>query len=110
MEVGDDRFDVAEVSEGGLRVLGEFEELESGHQVEASLRLLCGNSLNVTASFLRIEDGEAVFDNLQGVSFAEMMNEQRYLIRKYPSVKENNRRGRTHVAAGFARIDHCVAA
>lgn len=88
MEVGNDRFDVAEVSEGGLRVLGEFEELESGHQIEASLRLLCGNSLNVTASFLRIEDGEAVFDDLQGVSFGEMMNEQRYLIRKYPSVKE----------------------
>ena len=87
MEVDDDRFDVAELSEGGLRVLGDFDELESGHQIEATLRLLCGSSLPVTASFSRIEDGEAVFDNLQGVSFAEIMNEQRYLIRKYPSVK-----------------------
>ena len=88
MEMGDDRFDVAELSEGGLHVLGEFEELESGHQMEAVLRLLCGSSLKVTATFSRIEDGEAVFDNLQGVSFGEMMNEQRYLIRKYPSVRE----------------------
>jgi hypothetical protein len=89
MEVGENRFDVAELSEGGLRVLGEFEELESGHQTEATLRLLGGSSLQVMAAFSRIDDGEAVFDNLQGVSFGEMMNEQRYLIRKYPSVKEN---------------------
>jgi len=88
LELGDDRFDVAELSEGGLRVLGDFGEIESGHPVEAVLRLLCGSNLQVTASFSRIEDGEAVFEKLQGVSFAEMMNEQRYLIRKYPSVKD----------------------
>jgi hypothetical protein len=88
LELGDDRFDVVELSEGGLRVLGDFGELESGHLVEGALRLLCGSSLKVTAAFSRIEDGEAVFDNLQGVSFAEMLNEQRYLIRKYPSVKD----------------------
>ncbi len=89
IEMGEDRFDVAELSEGGLRVLGDFGEIESGHAVDAVLRLLCGSSLQVTASFSRIDDGGAVFDNLQGVSFAEIMNEQRYLIRKYPSVKED---------------------
>jgi hypothetical protein len=88
IDVGDDRFDVAELSEGGLRVFGEFEDLEAGHQVEGLLRLLCDSTLKITATFSRIQDGEAVFDNLHGVSFGEMMNEQRYLIRKYPSVKE----------------------
>ena len=88
IDIDDNRYDVAELSEGGLRVLGEFSDLESTQPVKARLHLLSGEAVNVTASFSRIDEGEAVFDQLEGISFGEMMNEQRYLIRKYPSVKD----------------------
>ena len=89
IDIKENRHDVAELSEGGLRVLGEFSELESAQPIEARLHLLSGEAVNVTATFSRIDEGEAVFDHLAGISFAAMMEEQRYLIRKYPSVKEN---------------------
>ncbi|MHC4878239.1 MAG: PilZ domain-containing protein [Planctomycetota bacterium] len=88
IEIDDNRYDVAELSEGGLRVLGDFGELESAQPVKARLHLLSGEPVKIMATFSRIDEGEAVFDQLAGISFAEMMNEQRYLIRKYPSVKD----------------------
>ncbi|MBI1310876.1 hypothetical protein GC176_06170 [bacterium] len=88
IEIAGGRYDVVELSEGGLRVLGDFVELESTQQIEATLRLLSGDALAITATFSRIEEGEAIFDHLRGISFGEMMNEQRYLIRKYPAIKE----------------------
>lgn len=88
IEIDGSQHEVAELSEGGLRVLGTFTELKAAQQVAAELRLLSGAGLKIAATFARIDGEEAIFENLQGVAFAEMMNEQRYLIRKYPSTKE----------------------
>ena len=80
--------DVVELSEGGLRLSPVPDAMVKGQQVQATLKLLSGKPQQISASFARSDQGEAVFENLTGISFAEMMNEQRYLIRKYPAVKE----------------------
>ena len=89
IEIASEQHAVNELSEGGLRVSGALESLQTGEIIEACLQLLSGTTLPITASCSRTEDEESVFEDLQGVSFAEMLNEQRYLIRKYPSVKQD---------------------
>lgn len=95
LEIGGIPFDVSELSEGGLRAGGSAAHLTEASDVHGTLRLLSGKSFEITAAFARIDGSELVFEDLEGVSFAEMMHEQRYLIRKYPTVRQNDDAERT---------------
>ena len=75
------RLPVAELSEGGMRIL-------DGHglrgPVAGKLEFSDGRTIRVAGRIGRRSNDVTVVRDLQGVTFAEMMNEQRRLVRIYP--------------------------
>ena len=74
---------VLELSEGGVRLADCPAELCSAEELEGTLKLLSGEQRHITAKFLRTSGTESIFNGLCGIAYADMLAEQRYLIRKY---------------------------
>jgi hypothetical protein len=84
LDLGGERFDVTELSEGGLRVLREGTSLSIGHPVAGTLRLRCGEELRVTGQVGRLAGDECVVLGLTGVGFGSVMREQQHLVATCP--------------------------
>lgn len=77
-------YPVSELSEGGMRILGSIVE-DRPPAISGTLKLLHGDSLSITASFGRVSEGEAIYVDVEGVTFAVVMAEQRFLVKHFPS-------------------------
>lgn len=85
---GADAFLVTELSEGGMRLhLAEPKGQWTGPaSIDGHLRLASGARLEVSGEFLREADGEVVFQLQRGVDLHDMLEEQKFLVRKYPAM------------------------
>lgn len=79
-------FAVTELSEHGLRVLAGQQDLSIGQPIEAVVRLLHGVTRQVQARTDRFDEPELVLRNVRGISFADVLAEQRALVRDYPGL------------------------
>ncbi|MCA9151819.1 MAG: PilZ domain-containing protein [Planctomycetales bacterium] len=77
--VGTSQYAVIELSEGGLRVQGNV----SSEEIDGLLKLKDGTVCEVTGKVGRKLRDETVVINLEGVSFAVLMSEQRRLVSRY---------------------------
>lgn len=84
VDLAGERFEVTELSEGGLRLLREGGSLSLGHPVSGTLRLRCGESLSISGEVGRVEGDECVVLGLTGVSFGSVMREQQHLVATCP--------------------------
>ena len=80
---GDATATVLELSEGGVKLTDCPAEWLREGELKGTLKLLCGEQRPVTANFLRSSGTECIFNCLGGIAYADMLAEQRYLIRKY---------------------------
>ncbi len=55
--------------------------------IDAEITLACGKTRTITASFARQEDKENIYTGLRGIFANDIIQEQRYLIKKYPSFR-----------------------
>ena len=80
---GDRDFEVAEISEGGVRIIvtGGM-EFEPGGQFSGSILFADGEILDIRGLMLRSMDGEIVVRLSQGISFKRMVAEQALLKQK----------------------------
>ncbi len=85
---GAEAFVVTELSEGGMRLhLADPHHQWSGPaSIDGRLRLASGDELEVSGEFLREADDEVVFQLQRGVDLRTMLEEQKYLVRKYPAM------------------------
>lgn len=79
-------FDVTELAEGGMRFLHrESIATETGEAVVGQVRFRDGSRTEICGTVLRgSHPGEAVVADLEGISMAKMMDEQRYLAKRFP--------------------------
>jgi hypothetical protein len=76
---------VTELAEGGLRLLAPAPPQRDGI-VCGVLRGTSGHEAKIVGLMLREEGDEIVLYQLRGVSFAFVLEEQRRLLKRYPSV------------------------
>ncbi len=90
---GAEAFVVTELSEGGMRLhLSDPRGPWQGPaRIEGQLQLASGDALAVSGDFLREADGEVVFQLQHGVDLHAMLEEQKFLVRKYPAMFGRNR-------------------
>ena len=81
------QFEILELSEGGLRmsVLRAIWPSTAPRAIDAEITLASGKTCTITASFDRQEDKEYVYTGLHGIFSNDIIQEQRYLMKKYPS-------------------------
>jgi hypothetical protein len=87
LAIDESQYEILELSEGGLR-LSVYLGIESSplpETIHAEITLACGRTRSITASFTRQEGEEHICTGLEGISLSDITEEQRYLIRKYPS-------------------------
>lgn len=77
-------YPVSELSEGGVRIVGPIVD-DHPPTISGTIKLLHGAELSITACFGRVSDGEAIYVDLEGVTFAAVMAEQRFLVKRYPA-------------------------
>ncbi len=81
------RFHVSEVSERGLRVLMEGgANFVRGMNLSGTLNLHQGRQLWIKGQVLRVEKQEMVLKLTEGLTFKDMVEEQRYMRQNYPSL------------------------
>ncbi len=80
------QYHVSEVSERGLRVLiTNSAAFYPGLSLSGSLKLHGERQVFVQGSVLRIEAAEVVIQLNTGLSFKDMLEEQRYMRQRYPA-------------------------
>ena len=79
LQIGDARYSVTELSEGGMRVLAD----NLTGEVKGKLLLRGGDVIDVVGTFSRQAAREAVLFNLSGVTYNVLMSAQRRLINRY---------------------------
>ncbi len=82
----DELFHVSEVSEKGIRVvMNRLTSLYKGLTMKGTINFRDDQRVEVKGSVLRLDDGEFVVYLDQGLSFKQMVEEQRHIKNKYPS-------------------------
>ncbi|NQV26910.1 MAG: PilZ domain-containing protein [Rhodopirellula sp.] len=86
LEIGNQKFEVAEISEEGARIVlsGPFTH-DSGESFKGFVRFNDGESDSVEGVVLRVSDSEVVANLKHGVSLKRMISEQVRLRASYPS-------------------------
>ncbi|MDC0609197.1 PilZ domain-containing protein [Vibrio sp.] len=92
IRVEDKTFSVCESSEGGLRVLmGQVASLYCGLRMSATVSLHNESDVDIEGSILRFDDNEVVIKLDKGLSFKDMVAEQRYVKQKFPNFLSGQR-------------------
>ncbi len=89
IRVQENTFSVSESSEGGLKVLmGHVASLYCGLKMSATVSLHDNSDVNIEGSVLRFDDNNEVVIKLdKGLSFKDMVSEQRYVRQKFPNFR-----------------------
>jgi hypothetical protein len=78
-------YPVTELSEGGMRLLpGAHGRFAPTGQIRGLLALASGASIDVLGTVIRLEDHEVIVRLAAGPTYSEMMDEQRYVARRFP--------------------------
>jgi hypothetical protein len=86
VQTGVQDFAVAELSEAGLRVvLGGQTPPEAGAPFRGFLQFRDGEVLLLRGDWLRVEGEEGIIHLSTGISLRRMLDEQRRLLRQYPT-------------------------
>lgn len=78
---------VAELSEGGMRVVAGDFRVAVGCRVAGEVRFADGETVWVDGTVLRHDAGEAVLQLEVGVPLPRMVAEQKRLLRRYPDTR-----------------------
>ncbi|MDB5306806.1 MAG: hypothetical protein JWO38_1008 [Gemmataceae bacterium] len=89
VQVDDRGYEVAELSEAGVRVLLAGQWVGPGAPFRGFLRFRDGVVVLVSGEWLRTEGDEGVARLTTGVSLRRMLDEQRRLLRLYPDLFED---------------------
>lgn len=85
VNLGDETFQVTEVSEGGIRmVANNFTSMYRGLSVKGVLNLLDEDSVSIEGAVLRFEGDEVIIQLKKGPTFKIMVDQQRHIKNKYP--------------------------
>lgn len=98
IHIQDRTFFVSESSEQGLRVLmGHIASLYCGLKMSATVSLHDHSNVNIEGFILRFADNdEVVIKLVKGLSFKNMVAEQRYVRQKFPNFMMKQRSRRHH--------------
>ncbi|MEP6571820.1 MAG: PilZ domain-containing protein [Gemmatimonadota bacterium] len=79
-EVGERRYPVADLSEGGMRIRQEaYPEPLLGETLQGTLKFAQGDTVEVRGRVLRIDEGNIALRLDAGVPFKIILDEQRFL-------------------------------
>ncbi|MDC5707240.1 PilZ domain-containing protein [Vibrio europaeus] len=82
---GDDLFQVAEVSEGGIRmVVANSNTMYKGLEIKGMLNLNDESRVEIEGAVLRFDRDEVIVQLRKGPTFKIMVDEQRKIRSKYP--------------------------
>lgn len=85
LHIGEDRHEVVDCSEGGVRFVAGPGAWGAGRVVRGNLVLRHGEEVAIEGRVLRVQEGEvAVALHPPGIPFPLVLAEQRYLRGKYP--------------------------
>lgn len=86
MCIEDQFFQVSESSEKGIRILmNNLAHLYYGFKLSGKVRLHDNHEVEVEGSILRFDEDEVVVQLNKGLSFRDMVAEQRHIRQKYPA-------------------------
>jgi c-di-GMP-binding flagellar brake protein YcgR len=86
MSVENQQFQICESSERGLRILmNNIANLYSGLRLSGTVRLHSDQEISIEGSILRFDNDEVIVKLDKGLSFRDMVSEQRHIRQKYPS-------------------------
>jgi hypothetical protein len=92
MRIEDQLFHVCESSEKGLRLLIQnVASLHRGFKMSGTINLHGDRNIAIEGSVLRVEEHEVVVKLEKGISFKEMVEEQRHIRQKFPNFFSSNR-------------------
>lgn len=78
-------FDVCELSEGGLRLVSVDEDVfHIGQLVAGTMKFHDGSTAEVIGHAERTDHNELIVTRSEGVTFEQMMSEQRYIAQNFP--------------------------
>ncbi len=83
---------IAEISEKGLRVMMGGTEIAVGRQMHGVLKLKSASPIMVSGRVKRITHNGVIFTLNKGLTFKEMVEEQRFLRSHFPSSLPKKRR------------------
>ncbi|MGX9418827.1 PilZ domain-containing protein [Vibrio sp. RC27] len=85
MRIEDQFFHVCESSERGIRVvMNNITNLYRGLRLSGTVRLHSNQEVSIEGSIVRFDNGEVVVKLDKGLSFRDMVAEQRHIRQKYP--------------------------
>ena len=90
LEIGDQKFEVAEISEEGARIVlsGPFAH-DQEEPFSGVVRFSNGESESVEGVVLRVSGNEVVANLKRGVTLKRMMSEQIRIRQKYPAAQRS---------------------
>jgi len=85
IRIEDHQFHVCESSEKGLRVvMNNIANLYRGLRLSGTVRLNGNQEVEIEGAILRFDDNEVIVKLDKGLSFRDMVSEQRHIRQKYP--------------------------
>ena len=86
IRIGSLEFEVAEISERGMRVIRNPNvEMAKGSPINGVIQFPDKQTSEIVGSVLRRDKDEIVFSISSGVSYKRMLEEQLHIVHKYPS-------------------------
>jgi len=84
-----DEYQVIDVSEEGVNFrCDEYSGVKPGQTISATITFHDGESFDLEGKIFRIKDNEIVIKLSKGIPYKRIVQEQRYLIRKYPQPRQ----------------------
>ena len=80
-----DEYQAIDVSEEGVKFrCDEYSGVKLGQTISATITFQDGESFDLEGKIMRIQDNEIAIKLSKGIPYKRIVQEQRYLIRKYP--------------------------
>lgn len=85
IQLGQESFPVADLCERGIRFLHSgAQRFKMGEEVQAVVHFADGSSVEIRGSVMRVQDKQAVLHLGVPISPAKVLQEQRYLLKRFP--------------------------
>lgn len=85
VRLGEEMFQVTEVSEGGMRmIVNNFNSMYKGLSIKGILNLNDEDQVEIEGAVLRFDQGEVIVQLRKGPTFKIMVEQQRHIKTKYP--------------------------
>lgn len=80
-------FEVTELSEQGLRILAIPTDVPHDEPIQGTLKLYCRQTRDIQGRYDRYDPPELVLARVCGISYPDILAEQRALIRDFPDFR-----------------------